>query len=121
VQIDFGFLVAAIVPMVVVLITGENHLRAAWRICLGLGIIPPLSLLWLRFKLKEPESFKCGTLAKTRTPWKLVIKFYWWRLLIVSTIWFIYDFSSYSYGLLSSQLLTNLLGDNSKLWVSFVS
>lgn len=90
VQIDFGFVVAAIVPMIIVLITGENHLRAAWRICLGLGIIPPLSLLWLRFKLREPESFKRGTMAKTKTPWKLVIKFYWFRLLIVSLIWFIY-------------------------------
>ncbi|KAK5136773.1 hypothetical protein LTR08_002069 [Meristemomyces frigidus] len=119
VQIDFGFVVAAIVPMIVVLITGENHLRTAWRVCLGLGIIPPLSLLWLRFKLKEPESFKRGTMANTKTPWSLVIKFYWFRLIIVSTIWFIYDFSSYSFGLLSSQLLTNLLGDNSKLWVNF--
>ncbi|KAK4549562.1 hypothetical protein LTR36_006559 [Oleoguttula mirabilis] len=119
VQIDFGFVVAAIVPMIVVLATGENHLRAAWRICLGLGFLPPLSLLWLRYKLKEPESFKRGTMSKTKTPWGLVIKFYWYRLLIVSTIWFIYDFSSYSFGLLSSQLLTNLLGTNSKLWVSF--
>ena len=76
VQIDFGFVVAAIVPMIIVLITGENHLRVAWRICLGLGIIPPLSLLYLRFKLKEPESFKRGTMANTRTPWLLCIKFY---------------------------------------------
>ncbi|KAK5124982.1 hypothetical protein LTR85_001172 [Meristemomyces frigidus] len=119
VQIDLGFVVAAIVPMIVVLATGENHLRAAWRICLGLGFLPPLSLLWLRYKLKEPESFKRGTMSKTHTPWLLVIKYYWYRLLIVSTIWFIYDFSGYSFGLLSSQLLTNLLGDNSKLWVSF--
>lgn len=53
--IDMGFVVSALVPMIVVLATGENHLRAAWRICLGLGVIPPLSLLWLRIKLKEPE------------------------------------------------------------------
>jgi hypothetical protein len=35
--------------MVVVLATGENHLRAAWRICLALGAIPPLTLLYLRY------------------------------------------------------------------------
>lgn len=118
-QIDFGFVVAAFVPMIVVLCTGEDHLRAAWRICLGLGILPPLSLLWLRFKLTEPESYKRGTMAKTKTPWLLVIKYYWYRLFIVSVIWFIYDFSSYSIGILGSTLLTNLLGDDSKLWVSF--
>lgn len=93
VQIDFGFVVGAIVPMIVVLITSENHLRAAWRICLGLGVIPPLSLLYLRLKLEEPESYKRGTLAHTRTPWLLVIKFYWFRLAVVSLIWFCYDFT----------------------------
>lgn len=56
-QIDFGFVVAAFVPMVLVLIFTENHLRAAWRVMLGLGVIPPLSLFYLRFKLKEPEEF----------------------------------------------------------------
>lgn len=56
--IDFGFVVAAFVPMVVVLATGEQHLRAAWRIMLGIGCIPPLSLFYMRYKLQEPEAFK---------------------------------------------------------------
>ena len=74
VQIDIGFVVSALVPMIVVLITTENHLRAAWRICLGLGVIPPLSLFYLRLKLKEPEEFNRETMKDTRTPWWLVIK-----------------------------------------------
>ncbi|WEW58207.1 glycerophosphoinositol permease [Emydomyces testavorans] len=56
-QIDFGFVVSAFVPMILVLIFTENHLRAAWRVMLGLGVIPPLSLFYLRLKLKEPEEF----------------------------------------------------------------
>lgn len=48
-QICLGFVVSNFVPMIVVLATGENHLRAAWRICLALGAIPPLSLLYLRY------------------------------------------------------------------------
>ena len=75
VQIDAGFVVSAFVPMVVVLATTENHLRAAWRICLALGVIPPLSLLYLRIKLQEPEEFKRESLKDTRTPWWLVIKY----------------------------------------------
>lgn len=118
-QIDFGFVVGAFVPMIIVLITTQSHLRAAWRIMLGLGIIPPLSLLYFRWKLNEPESFRRGTMRHAKTPWALCIKFYWFRLLVVAAIWFIYDFSSYSFGLLSSQLLTNLLGTQDKLWVSF--
>ena len=34
-------------------------------------------------------------MAKTRTPWGLIIKLYWKRMIVVSTIWFIYDYSSY--------------------------
>ena len=74
VQIDFGFVAASLVPMIVVLATGENHLRAAWRIFLGIGAIPPLSLLYLRLKLNEPEEFKRESMSNTGTPWLLVIK-----------------------------------------------
>ena len=119
VQIDFGFLVGALVPMIAVLATTENHLRAAWRICLGLGVIPPLSLLWLRIKLQEPESFKRESMARAKTPYWLIIKFYWSRLLVVSLIWFLYDFSSYAFGIYSTTILTSLQGNDSRLWVNF--
>lgn len=118
VQIDLAFFISAIVATVVVVITGEAHLRVAWRVCLGIGIIPPLSLLYLRVKLQEPEAFKRESLAKTRTPWLLIIKYYWFRLAIVSIIWFIYDFSAYSFGIYSSSILENLLGKEAPLWKS---
>ena len=75
VQIDIGFVAAALAPMIVVLACTDNHLRAAWRICLGLGVIPPLSLIYLRLKLQEPEQFNRETMRNTRTPWLLVIKY----------------------------------------------
>lgn len=77
-QIDFGFVVSALVPMILCLICGEHHLRAAWRICLGLGVIPPMSLLYLRLKLNEPEEFNRQRMHKF--PVWLIIKFYWKRL-----------------------------------------
>lgn len=58
-------------------------------------------------------------MAKTRTPWLLVIKYYWFRLIIVSLIWFIYDFSAYSFNIYSSSILDNLLGSDTALWKSF--
>jgi MFS family permease len=118
VQIDLAFFISAIVATVVVLITGEGHLRAAWRVCLGIGILPPLSLLYLRLKLQEPEAFKRESMAKAKTPWLLVIKYYWYRLTIVSIIWFIYDFSAYSFGIYATSILANLLGDSAPLWKS---
>ncbi|KAI9844621.1 MAG: hypothetical protein M1837_005473 [Sclerophora amabilis] len=119
VQIDFGFVVAAFVPLVLVWIFSENHLRAVWRIALGLGVVPPLSLLWLRIKLKEPEEFQRETMKNTKFPWALIIKFYWWRLTIVSLIWFIYDFSAYAFSIYSSSILANILGESAPLWKSF--
>lgn len=105
--------------MIVVLATSENHLRAAWRICLGIGCIPPLTLIYFRLKLDEPESYKRESMRHAKTPWLLVIKFYWFRLFVVALIWFIYDFSSYSFGIYSSTIVSNLLGTNYPLWKSF--
>ncbi|EPS37869.1 hypothetical protein H072_8397 [Dactylellina haptotyla CBS 200.50] len=115
--IDFGFVIAAFVPMVVVLATTEDHLRVAWRIMLGLGVIPPLSLLYLRLKLKEPEAYV--QTAMKNTPVWLTIKFYWFRLLTCGLIWFIYNFSAYGFGIYSSAILDNLLGNDNRLWVTF--
>lgn len=70
--IDFGFVVSSLVPMILVLIFTENHLRAVWRIALGLGVLPPLSLLYLRFKLKEPEEFNRERMHKY--PYWLILK-----------------------------------------------
>ncbi|KZF21016.1 MFS general substrate transporter [Xylona heveae TC161] len=119
VQIDFGFVISAFVPLVLVWICGEDHLRAAWRISLGLGVIPPMSLFYLRLKLQEPEAYKRETMKRARTPWLLVIKYYWWRLFIVSAIWFIYDFSAYSFGIYSSKIVDIILGSSPPLWKSF--
>lgn len=97
-------------------------MRLAWRLSLGLGVIPPLSLLWLRLKLQEPEEFKRETMKELgvrRVPWLLVIKYYWARLLVVSTIWFIYDFSAYSFSIYSSSFILIILGKSAPLWKTF--
>ena len=74
VQIDLGFVASTLAPMIVVLACTENHLRAAWRICLGLGVIPPLSLIYLRAKLNEPEEFNRESMKNTKFPWLLILK-----------------------------------------------
>ncbi|CAI7619615.1 unnamed protein product [Penicillium discolor] len=116
-QIDFGFVVAALVSMILVLIFTENHLHACWRVALGLGVIPPLSLMYLRLKMDEPEEFNRERMHKF--PILLIIKFYWKRLAVVSIIWFLYDFSAYSFGIYSSAWLKIILGDTAPLWKSF--
>lgn len=132
-MIDAGFVIASLAAMIVTIACTERHLRAAWRICLGLAVIPPLSLLWLRIKLKEPESYSRSKMS--HYPWWLIIKFYGYvratflqtkltdfarfRLCIVSLIWFIYDFSSYSFSIYSTSWLAFLLPADAPLWKSF--
>lgn len=46
---DFGFVIATFVPLVLLWICGEGHLRVVWRLSLGLGVIPPMLLLYFRY------------------------------------------------------------------------
>jgi hypothetical protein len=69
--------------------------------------------------LEEPESFKRNTMAHAKTPWGLVIKYYWFRLLIVSLIWFFYDWTSYSFGIYFSDITASLGNGEERLWVQF--
>ncbi|PYH45076.1 putative MFS phospholipid transporter (Git1) [Aspergillus saccharolyticus JOP 1030-1] len=116
-QIDFAYVISALVSMILVLIFTENHLRAVWRVGLGLGVIPPLSLMYLRLKLEEPEEFDRERMH-TFPIW-LIVKFYWKRLAVLSLIWFLYDFSSYSFSIYSSDWIAIILGDSAPLWKSF--
>lgn len=72
-QLDFGQVLSSFVPMILMLIFTEKHMRAVWRVALGLGCVPPLSLLYLRIKLREPEEFKRERLNK-RFPYWLIFK-----------------------------------------------
>lgn len=103
-----GFVVGAFVPYVVAAACHNGHYETQWRTSLGIGVLFPLILLILRFRLKEPEGFSKNSMAHVRIPYLLVIKFYGWRLLAVSTIWFIYDFSAYPFGIYGSRILASI-------------
>ena len=47
----------------------------------------------MRFFVEEPEEFQKHSMKHAKTPYRLVLRFYGFRLLVVSLIWFIYDVS----------------------------
>ncbi|KAF2723115.1 MFS general substrate transporter [Polychaeton citri CBS 116435] len=116
-QIDFGFVIGVFVPMIVTLIAPHN-LGLVWRLSLGLGVIPPLSLIYLRLKLQEPESYSRESFKNTKLPYWLAIKFYGPRLLLVSAIWFIYDFLTYPFSIYSSKWIS-VIQPHASLWQTF--
>lgn len=112
--IDAGFVVSSFVPLVLLWIFSERHLTVIWRLTMALGVFPPLTLFFMRRKMKNSDSYeKLHMKTVVKFPYWLVFKFYWFRLAVVSIIWFVYDFSVYSFGLYSSYILSVILpGDD---------
>lgn len=112
-SIDAGFVVSSFVPLVLLWIFSEKHLTVIWRLTLALGVFPPLTLFFMRRKMKNSDAYeKLHMKSVKKFPFWLVIKFYWFRLAVVSIIWFIYDFSTYSFSLYSSFILSVILPGN---------
>lgn len=110
-MIDSGFVMATFVPMVLLWICTPKHLTPVWRITLGLGAIPPALLFFLRLRFNANDRFKEHNLKHTKFPYWLIIKYYGPRLVVVSLIWFTYDFSSYAFGIYSSTILNRIIPD----------
>ncbi|PNY27566.1 metabolite transport protein [Tolypocladium capitatum] len=117
-MIDWGFVFGAFVPYVVAAATHDGHYSTIWRTSLGIGIVFPLLLFLIRLRLKEPEEFSKQSMRR-QTPYLLVLKFYGFRLFCVSLIWFLYDFSTYAFGIYSSDILSGIYSDDAPLTTIF--
>lgn len=112
-MIDLGFVVAAFVPLVLLWIFSERHLAVVWRLTLGLGAFPPIALFFMRLKLTDSSTFDKMHMKQAKVPYFLIFKFYWFRLSIVAIIWFIYNFSVFSFGTFSSAIIQGVVPDGS--------
>ncbi|KAG1896505.1 major facilitator superfamily domain-containing protein [Suillus fuscotomentosus] len=118
-MIDVGFVIGAFVPLVLYWIFGDNHLRAVWRLSLGLGVVPAVAVFFWRLRMEEPNRYKRDSMKHVRIPYRLIIKRYWRGLFGISLVWFIYDFITYPFGLYSSTVTNAVTGGNSSLTVVF--
>ncbi|KAG2358289.1 MFS Git1p-related glycerophosphoinositol and glycerophosphocholine permease [Suillus spraguei] len=118
-MINTGFVIGAFVPLVLYWIFGNNHLRAVWRLSLGLGVVPAVGVFFWRLRMEEPTRYKRDSMKYVRIPYMLVIKRYWRGLLGISLAWFIYDFIAYPFGLYSSTITDAVTGGSSSLTVVF--
>jgi len=67
---------------------GDNHLRAVWRISLGLGVIPALAVLIWRLSMEEPARYKKDSMKNAKIPYLLIIKRYGVSLAAISFTWY---------------------------------
>ncbi|GAA5806386.1 major facilitator superfamily domain-containing protein [Helicostylum pulchrum] len=113
--IDLGYVVSAIVPVILLAIFKDN-LEPVWRLSLGLGIIPPLSVLYFRLKMADSKSYQASAMKK-RVPYLLIFKRYWFRLSLTSGLWFVYDFIAYPNGVFSSVIIDSVANGESTIEV----
>ncbi|TVY35379.1 Glycerophosphocholine permease [Lachnellula occidentalis] len=109
VMIDWGFVIGAFIPYLMVVICTEKHLRLVWRLSLGLGVVPPLLLLYLRIKLKEPEEFKSKTAPLTTVfGWNTVINLFYIPGAILGS--FFSDFAGPKHALMIGVFIQGIVG-----------
>ncbi|KAF5311976.1 hypothetical protein D9619_003802 [Psilocybe cf. subviscida] len=118
-MIDFGFVIGAFVPLVLFWIFGNDHLRAVWRLSLGLGVVPAAAVFVWRLNMEEPTRFKKDSMKYAKIPYWLILKRYGGRLAAISAVWFLYDIIVYPFGLYSSIIFDNITGGNDSLTVIF--
>ncbi|KAK0223185.1 MFS Git1p-related glycerophosphoinositol and glycerophosphocholine permease [Armillaria fumosa] len=118
-MIDVGFVISAFVVLVLYWIFGENHLRAVWRLSLGLGVVPALAVFIWRLRMDESERYKKDSMKRARIPYMLVLRRYGGSLAAISFTWFLYDFITYPFGIYSSTVVNNITGGSEKLSIVF--
>ena len=122
---DFGFVIAAFVPLVLLWIFGEGHLEPVWRLSLGLGVVPAVAVfIWRLSKwetygmpscltriagMENPESYKRHSMKHARVPYLLIFKRYWGRLFAISAAWFLYDIIAFVASVLASSFHSLLM------------
>ncbi|KAI0346090.1 putative metabolite transporter [Trametopsis cervina] len=116
-MIDLGFVVASFVPLVLFWIFGESHLRAVWRLSLGLAFVPATLVFFWRLNMDEPQHYKRSSLHRARTPYWLVLRRYWVPWTGIALTWFFYDFIVYPFGIFATPIINNITGGNSSLTV----
>ena len=121
VRIDWGFVVAYLVPYICLQIFGDNPtgLEWTWRLTLGFGAIVPLIVLPFRLLMSEPKLYQDNSAQKIpvrNIPWLLIFKRYWPKLLGVSLSWFIYDWVSRFQTARSDEINLHLITDFVPCW-----
>lgn len=118
-MIDTGFVVSAFVPLVLYWIFGPNHLRAVWRLSLGLGVVPAAAVFFWRLRMQNPTRYQKDSMTRVKTPYLLIFRRYWRDFTGICIAWFIYDFVTYPFGIYSSTVVNNITHNSAALSVVF--
>lgn len=60
--LSFGGPLAVSVFLIVLSAAGKKHLNTVWRVCFGIGILLPLSVLFFRLRMLSTKLYKKGAI-----------------------------------------------------------
>jgi len=106
--LTLGGPLACSVFLIVLSIAGENHLHTVWRVCFGVGIILPLTVLVFRLRMMNSKLYRKNAI-KSRVPYVLVVKRYWRSLIGTCGAWFLYDFVTFPNGVFSGTIISSVI------------
>ncbi|KAL4252261.1 major facilitator superfamily protein [Abortiporus biennis] len=118
-MVDLGFVMSSFVPLVLFWIFGDNHLRAVWRLSVGIAVVPAMAVFIWRLKMEEPTRFKKDSMVRGRTPYWLIFKRYWPSLVGICINWFVYCFIAYPFSIYASTIVDNITHNSTSLGVVF--
>ncbi|KAF8885495.1 major facilitator superfamily domain-containing protein [Infundibulicybe gibba] len=106
VSLNSGFISASIVSIIVIAAYGGKATNGVWRVCFGVGIFLPLVIFLFRLRIVNSTQFhKHAIRDKRKFPLWLAVKRYWKPLLGCAGTWFLYDFITYPFGLLTPTIV----------------
>ncbi|KAF9548929.1 Plasma membrane permease, mediates uptake of glycerophosphoinositol and glycerophosphocholine [Mortierella hygrophila] len=107
--IDTGFVLSALVPLILAL-AGSSY-EVIWRASFAFGVLPPLSVMYFRFKMDNSDIFQKNAIKK-KVPYGLILQRYWKYLLGTAGSWFFYNFISYPFGIFAGTIIDQSGGEN---------
>ncbi|KAG9745011.1 major facilitator superfamily transporter, partial [Aureobasidium melanogenum] len=90
---SLGYVFGGLVPLLLLLCVGQKKEKydIVWRLSFALGLIPPVSIFWFRYKMAVSTAYRKASMRKQKVPYVLAIKRYWRPLLGASSTWFLYN------------------------------
>ncbi|KAI0051717.1 MFS Git1p-like glycerophosphoinositol permease [Auriscalpium vulgare] len=106
--LSFGGPLASSVFLIVLSAAGEDHLSTVWRVCFGVGIALPLTVLIFRLRMLSSKLYRDGAI-KQNVPYYLIFKRYWKSLIGTCGAWFLYDFVTFPNGVFSGTIISSVV------------
>ena len=72
---QFGGPLACSVFLIVLSIAGENHLHTVWRVCFGVGILLPLTVLVFRLRMLSSKLYQKGAIKSNHPHPRMTYRF----------------------------------------------